>query len=222
MQYILTGCSSGLGFEIVKKLLDNKCSVIGLSRKLGKSGVMVDDPNFKHVTCDFGSRESIHKLDNFITGAPTVLIINAAQFLYEGDALTNVEKSREIFDVNYFSACALVEKLMSNGLVRVMFINSVAGVSAQSGQAQYSASKHALQAYSEVLAKVSVGREFDVMSINPGGLDTELWDDESLLDKSVTDNFIKPDCLAELIWSLLSLPPKTYVKSAVILPEHDV
>jgi len=101
-------------------------------------------------------------------------------------------------------------------------VNSVAGVTAQFGQAQYSASKHALQAYSESLAKLSVGRGFDVMSINPGGLNTELWQNEDVLDPSVTDTFIKPGDLAELICSFLRLPPKTYIRTAVILPEHDV
>jgi len=44
---------------------------------------------------------------------------------------------------------------------------------------------HALQAYSETLANDLVGRDFDVMSINLGGIDSELWDKVSLLEKTV-------------------------------------
>lgn len=222
MHYIVTGCSSGLGFEIVKKLIDNSCSVTGLSRKLGKAKAFDCEVGFEHIAYDLSVPNSITQLGRLKAVGPIVLIINAAQFKFEGDELMSVESAQEIFDINYFSACRLVEEFIGNGLVRVLFVNSVAGVSAQFGQAQYSASKHALQAYSESLAKLSVGKRFDVMSINPGGLNTELWQNEDVLDTSITDNFIKPDNFAELIWSFLRLPPNTYIRTAVILPEHDV
>jgi uncharacterized protein len=222
MHYIVTGCSSGLGFEILKKLMENSCSVTGLSRKIGKAAVFEHNEKFEHIVCDMSLPDSVNQLDRVKTSVPVVLIINAAQFRYEGEELMETDDAREIFHVNYFSACSLIEKFIDNGLARVLFINSVAGVDAQPGQAQYSASKHALQAYSEALAKLSVGKGFDVMSINPGGMDTELWKNEDLLDRSVTEKFIKPSDFADLIWSFLCLPPKTYVKTAVILPEHDV
>lgn len=222
MHYIVTGCSSGLGFEIVRKLLENSCSVIGLSRTLGKASVFDHEANFEHIACDLSRPDSINQLDRIQINGQVALVLNAAQFRFEGDELMSVIDAHEIFEVNYFSACRLVEKFIPSGLVRVLFVNSVAGVAAQFGQAQYSASKHALQAYSEALAKLSVGRSFDVMSINPGGLDTELWRNEDVLDTSVTDSFIKPDTLADLVWSFLRLPPKTYITSATILPEHDV
>jgi hypothetical protein len=56
---------------------------------------------------------------------------------------------------------------------------------------------HALQAYSELLAKDSVGKSFDVMSVNPGGIDTALWEDRKVLEKKVTDEFISPEVLSD-------------------------
>ena len=222
MHYILTGCSSGLGYEIAKQLLNANLDVIGLSRSVGKASSLLGSEHFEHISCDLRYHDSFGEIDHLMDGRDICIIVNAAQFRYEGDKSLNLADSKEIFDLNFFSAVSLVEKFKCHGLKRVLFINSVAGKIAQEGQSQYSASKHALQAYSETLAKYSVGKGFDVMSINPGGIDTELWSGEKVLAKAVTDTFIQPRVLSSLVFNFLSLPYKTYIKSAIILPEHDI
>lgn len=222
MNYILTGCSSGLGYEIARDLLDANLDVVGLSRSTGKASSLIGYERFEHISCDLRNDAYLSEIDHLMDGREICIIINAAQFRYEGAKPLSLNDSREVFDVNYFSAVSLVEKFKCQGLKRVLFVNSVAGKVAQQGQAQYSASKHALQAYSEALSKYSVGKDFDVMTINPGGIDTELWSGEEVLEKAVTDTFIQPTVLSGLICAFLRLPHKTYIKSAIILPEHDV
>ena len=224
MIYIITGCSSGLGYEIAAKLLLNKHKVVGLSRGLGKASDFSYDVNFTHVKCNLALEEDFEELDQILDfGKGGIsLILNAGMFEYEGDDLSELGMSKTIFNVNYFSATSLVKKFVEKGLVRVLFINSISGKTPQLGQGQYSASKHALQSYSETLAKFSVGRDFDVMSINPGGINSELWDKTELLNKDITNKFLDPTHLANLIYSLLMMPHKTYIQSMIILPEHDV
>lgn len=224
MRYIVTGCSSGLGHEITDQLLLNKHEVIGLSRNLGKASSFKNNKNFTHFSYDFSLNENFEELESFFDNnkGRVSIVINAGMFDYEGDELAELGRSREVFNVNYFSAVTLVKMFIERDLSRVLFINSISGMSPQPGQGQYSASKHALQAYSETLAKFSVGRDFDVMSINPGGINSELWDNTDLLTKKITDKFIQPKSLAKLVYSFLELPPKTYIKYAAILPEHDV
>jgi short-subunit dehydrogenase len=223
--YIVTGCSSGLGFEISRQLLDDDKSVIGISRELKKASDLLENKKFKHICADLSVDENFDELEIAVdrdSDNDVILIINAAIFHYEADNLLDTTVAKNIFNLNYFSPVALVNKFINKRLKRVLFINSVAGINSQEGQAQYSASKHALQAYSEVLAKYSVGRDFDVMSVNPGGIDTELWDSAALLTKDITDNFLKPKMLADIIVKILLIPTKTYIKSLIILPEHDV
>jgi len=222
--YVVTGCSSGLGFEITKQLLGKGYQVVGLSRSIGKSSLFNHYENFEYVSGDLSFSLSLDNLDNVLTACDgdVFLVLNGAQFVSEGTRALDTEETKALFDVNYFGAIALVQKLTQYQLKRVLFVNSVAGQDPQGGQAQYSASKHALQAYSETLAKDSVGLDFDVMSINPGGINTELWDKVSLLEKRVTDNFIEPSVLASLICNFLELPSKTYIRSFTILPEHDI
>ena len=222
--YLITGCSSGLGFEIANQLLRKNQKVLGFSRSIGKAVAFNDNDDFNHYAGDLMSPDDLTLLNDVLglDGEEINLVLNAAQFEFEGAVPLGVEKSKEMFGVNYFSAIALVEKFEKKGLKRVLFVNSVAGLHPQSGQGQYSASKHALQAYSEALAKYSVGRDFDVMTINPGGIDSELWDNVNFLEKSVRDSFIQPSTLAGLICNLLELPYKTYIRSFTVLPEHDV
>jgi len=220
--YIITGCSSGLGYSITEQLLKKGLNVIGLSRSEGKCSLFNKFDNFKHISLDLSEELDFTALDYLLDCDEIQIVINAAQFQFEGNASLDLKKTQSIFNVNYFSAVALVEKFKDRGLKRVLFVNSVAGIDSQDRQFQYSASKHALQSYSETLAKYSVGKNFDVMSINPGGINTELWANIDLLDDNVTNSFIPPNELASLICSFLELPKNIYIKSMIILPEHDV
>ena len=164
-------------------------------------------------------------MTNYINNVPNnsiTLVLNAAKFHYEEPGNEKIKLAKEIFNTNYFGAINIIQKCTLKKLKRVLFINSVAGLESQKAQAQYSSSKHALQAYSEILAKKSVGMNFDVMSINPGGINTELWKDNSILDKKIVNGFLNPEVLAKLICNLIDLPNNTYIKSFNILPEHDV
>ena len=60
------------------------------------------------------------------------------------------------------------------------------------------------------------------MNINPGGMNTELWDKTKLLKKEITNNFLDPDELSNLLVNLINMKGKVYIKSFKILPEHDV
>jgi len=223
--FVVTGSSSGLGFQIVKKLLLEGRTVIGIARKLGKASEFDSNEKFRFISTDLASEDKFMNLNPLIEGpdiGDIILILNAAIFDHDLSGTTDMKSARNIFSINYFSSVALVNKFIGHGLKRVLFVNSVAGKIAQLGQAQYSASKHALQAYSESLAKASRSHDFDVMSVNPGGINTELWEQSSLLNRNVTVNFLDPRHLASLICTLLMMPHKTYIQSMIILPEHDV
>jgi short-subunit dehydrogenase len=220
--YIVTGSSSGLGFALTKKLLQRGMNVVGVSRAVGECSIFKGSKGFQHIACDLGKDIDLSKFDTITSSNEVILIINAAQFEFESKETLSNERTKELFSINYFSAVALVDYFKTKRLSRVMFVNSIAGKEPQANQFQYSSSKHALQAYSEVLAKDSVGKSFDVMSVNPGGIDTALWEDRKVLEKKITDEFISPEVLSDFLSFMLELPKKTYIKSLAILPEHDI
>jgi len=224
-RYIVTGSSSGLGFEIAKRLVLAGKNVLGISRTRGKSDNLLRHDNFSLYQCDLSLDSDFEAVGSLIecgNDNEIILVLNAGVFDYQTESETNIISAKEMFNINYFSAISLINRFVQRGLTRVFFVNSISGIIPQSGQGQYSASKHALQAYSEVLAKESIHQGFDVMTINPGGINSELWQKTNILDNDVTEKFLDPEDLANVICTLLSLPKETYIRSMIILPRHDV
>jgi short-subunit dehydrogenase len=221
-KFIITGTSSGLGEGIALALLDSDENVVGISSSDIKNKYLVDNQSYDHIALDLNDLNAITSLDISKLVLPSdrvCLIINAAQFSFDDSMSIDIESSNRIFNINYHSAISLI-KLYKNNLKRVIFINSISGLNSQLNQSQYSASKHALQAYSEVLAKESIYLDFDVMSINPGGMKTPLWDK---IDNNVDQSqFLNIETVVNTVTFLSKLPSNTYVKNFILLPKSDV
>ncbi|MEM7673603.1 MAG: SDR family NAD(P)-dependent oxidoreductase [Verrucomicrobiota bacterium] len=226
MKYVITGGSSGLGFELAKRC-HQLGDVICFNRNVGKLGQLKHHQHFcRHYPIDL-SVDSLERRDCLMSaykeeleGHQYKLILNAAQFAIQ-DFNRMTDDAKRIFEINYFSQIELLKCLCQDGLKRVIFINSISGREGQANQFQYSASKHALQGFVSSLFKSSNEYDFDVININPGGMKTELWDDQGV-DHEKHKKFLEPSHVADLLMALIEFPGKVFVKSFEILPESDV
>lgn len=223
--YLITGCSSGLGLEVSKLLIESGKYVFGISRTIEESTGLLGKKNFVHICRDLTTNNDFSVLPRILkeySSERVTVIINAALFRYEVSPIAE-EESKRLFNINYFNSVKLVNSLISEELLeRVLFVNSVSGLVGQSNQSQYVASKHALQGFADSLAKESVGKFFDVMTVNPGGINTPLWRDVDQVSGDVVSKFLDPAALASVLVGLLTLPPNSYVRSMVVLPESDL
>ena len=224
MKYLVTGSSSGLGFQLCRKLLRHG-DVIGLSRSLGKCELLIQETNFSHISCDLSDpslfdlescfrQELLDRLGN----QDFTLILNAA-FFYQGSQRLSSLKLDQIFHVNVLSAFKLVDLAQTLCLKRVLFVNSVSGLIGQQAQHEYVSTKHALMGFSKSLAKSAKLSDFDVMSINPGGMKTELWDQYSHVS---SNDFLSPSLIADLCVTFLLIQGRTFIENFTILPASDV
>ena len=225
MIYIITGSTSGLGLKVALSLC-KKDKVIGVSRSMDiPCELLKYKENYRHCAIDLSDdsrkvRKSFEDLISTINSDEKItLIINAAKFLVS-DMVLDPEESVALFNSNFFNSTVLVKSLLGLRLRRVLFINSISGLVAQQNQYDYSASKHALQSFSDTLAISAKQFKFDVMTINPGGINTELWNKASI--SPPVEKFMDPTELAELIVFLLYLKGRYFIKNCVILPEIDV
>lgn len=225
MVYIITGSTSGLGLKIALKLCKEE-KVIGISRSTNIPLELREfNNNYSHYKLDLSEnswnvRKSFKKIISTLNpNERVVLIINAARFKISNTAL-DPEESITLFNSNFFNATVLVNSLLGGKLRRVLFVNSISGLLAQPNQYDYSASKHALQAYSDTLAISAKESDFDVMTINPGGINTELWNNADI--SPPVEKFIDPDELAGLVVYLLKLRGRIFIKNFTILPSVDV
>ena len=224
MKYLITGTSSGLGFELAAQLI-KKNDVIGISRNIGKFDKFSQLEHFNFIPYDLSSVEDEIKYSNFkkklineINLDDFTLIVNAAQF-YSGKNRLSVSKVKDMFTINLFSIMDLINSLRKFNLKRIFIVNSISGLVGNDNQHEYVSSKHALMGYTKSLIKEAKNSSYDVMSINPGGIKTELWNNYSNVD---TNSFIEPKELARIIVSLLKSKQKLFIENMAILPSVDV
>ncbi len=90
------------------------------------------------------------------------------------------EEHRAIFEVNYFGAIRLVQGVLPRMRARrqgaIINVSSVIGRVPLVGQAAYAASKHALEAATEVLAQELVAHGVRVALVEPGVFQTKIWE----------------------------------------------
>lgn len=227
MIYIITGTSSGLGYELTKKLL-RKNKVIGVARQeISKNKFSENElKNYSHFKIDLSLefskiKPAILKLFDFIPDYEEfTLVMNAAKFTISEEIL-NINESMDLYNCNFFNITQIVKEASSiPNFRRVLFINSISGLIAQSSQYDYSASKHALQAFSDSLSLFAKEKKFDVMTINPGGMQTELWN--KVDNGPDTSDFLDPEEVSDIIASLLELKGRFFIKKFVLLPPSDL
>lgn len=148
----VTGASKGIGFEICRMLLGKGCKVYGLARTAGNN----DDIHW--IKCDVTDTESVqqaflHILDK--EGRIDILICNAgvgisgaAEFIPEKDHIMQTDVN---FNGAVRCAAAVVPHMREAGGGRIVFISSLAAIFPLPFQGFYSATKAALNAYSDSL-----------------------------------------------------------------------
>lgn len=225
MKYVVTGSSSGLGYSIAEKLLDQG-HVIGVSRR--KREVMIADKhanNFTHIEADLSIEDTfsenssvIHRLKEQLDIDEFTLVLNAGVF-YSGTCRLEADERSNLFWVNLFSIMELIRQMQKLNLKRIFFINSISGLIGQKTQHEYASSKHGLMGYIRSLINEAKNMPYDVMVINPGGINTELWAEYPAID---TKDFLCPDELAKVVVSLITIKQRLFIPSFTILPPSDL
>jgi len=173
---LVTGASSGIGFETASLLAARDYRTFGTSRepekRPGPKGVEMlkldvrSEENARAVVDDIQQREG--RLD--------ILVNNAGFGLFGGIEETSPQEAREQLETNFWGAVRMIANVLPHMRERrsgrIVNISSVLGFMAVPFQGFYVASKHALEGYSEVLS-LEV-REFGihVVLIEPSSIRT--------------------------------------------------
>ncbi len=181
---LVTGASSGIGFEIVKRLAADHLVFAGVRRK--QDGIEVEKlgPNVKAVILDVTDRKQLEAAFEKIEAAhnsdrPFHLVNNAGIAVsapIEGVAL---DALREQFEVNVFgaiSACQVFSPLLRKNRGRIVMIGSISGLISAPFLGVYSASKFALEAITSSLRMEMAPFGVSVFMIRPGQVETPIWE----------------------------------------------
>ena len=151
---LVTGASTGIGRATAEALRDAGYRVFGTSRK----SVPQRSDGIAMLTCDVTSDAFVAKLvDDILTEAGRIdLLVNNAGFGVQGAAEeTSIAQVRSLFETNFHGVVrvtnAVLPIMREQGGGRILNVSSVLGLIPAPYGAYYSATKHALEGYSESL-----------------------------------------------------------------------
>lgn len=174
MNIVITGASSGIGKVIGEYLLTRGHQVIGTSRyHEGPFGHLellrldvTSDESVEEFTQTLGSR--FDRID--------VLINNAGFALCGPIENTSIAECKEQFETNYFGVVRVTTSLLpffrKQRTGKIITISSLAGLIGMPFQAHYSASKFALEGFTEALRMELSPFHIQACTINPGDFHT--------------------------------------------------
>jgi len=184
---LVTGASSGIGRAIAVECSKMGAQMIITGRnkmRLNETFASLSDGNHIQITADLSVEQDIEnliaslpKLDGCVNNAG-IIRQQLLQFSEKKDIL-------EMFETNTFSSFLLIQKLIQNKKLNkkasIVFINSISGVYCSAiGEALYSATKGAVNGYLKGLALEVANRGIRVNSVNPGVVETNLFDSASM------------------------------------------
>ena len=176
---IITGTSSGIGFELVNIFSKNNHRVLALSRDNSKlrelkfDGVDAIDFDLNHN--DYGKINEFLKKDEKID----ILINNAGYLVNKPFKETTLEDFQMVYSTNVFSVAMLIKNtidFMESGS-NVLNISSIGGIQGSlkfPGLSAYSSSKGALNILTEMLAEEYKDRGIHFNSLALGSVQTKM------------------------------------------------
>ena len=175
---LVSGSSSGIGFEICSQASDLGLNVIAISRNVEPlKGIL----NIKSYSVDVTNQEQIEKFVKKLISEDIkidILINNAGFLVKDRFRNTTYEIFKEIYDVNVFGLATLTRLVLPiiNRDGQVINITSVGGLNASKkfpGLSAYSSSKGAVITLTEVLAEEYKSRpRFNCLAL--GSVQTEM------------------------------------------------
>lgn len=173
---LVTGASSGFGKETAQYLSKKGFRVYGSSRKCF-NGEKAGD--FTMVNMDVTNEESVRDAVNYILdreGKIDVLYNNAGMGISGSIEDTTLEEAKLIFETNFFGMMRVTRAVLPNmrkmGQGYIINTSSIGGIIGLPFQGLYSASKFAVEGFTEALSKEVKGFGIKVCMIEPGDFKT--------------------------------------------------
>ena len=152
---LVTGASTGIGREITQLLAQRGARVFGTARN-PKSAKPI--PGVEIIRLDVTDDASVNEAVQHIVqkaGPVEVLVNNAGYGLTGALEETTLQEARDQFETNFFGVLrvtnAVLARMRQAGYGRIVNISSVVGFIPAPFMGMYTASKHAVEGYTETL-----------------------------------------------------------------------
>ena len=215
---IITGATGGIGNSLIKKFTDNGSIVLATGTKEEKLNNLKS--KFSNIHIEKFNLDEHKNIESFIEDASNKLggldiLVNNAGITLDNISIRLTEENwKKVLDVNLtatFMMCKFaIKKMLKNKSGKIINITSIVGHTGNLGQANYSASKAGIVAFSKSLAIEYAKKNININCISPGFIKTEMTDKidekfkETIISKIPSSRLGEPEDVANAVLFLAS------------------
>jgi short-subunit dehydrogenase len=191
---IVTGASTGIGFELAKRcaregydllIAADEPEIVQAAASLREAGTQVEA-----VQADLATTEGVDKLYAAAKGRQVdALLANAGRGLGHAFLDQDFDKARRVVDTNITGTVYLIHKVGNDmrrrNSGRILIVGSIAGFIPGSFQAVYNGTKAFLNSFSFALREELKDTQVTVTCLMPGATETEFFRRADMLDTAV-------------------------------------
>jgi short-subunit dehydrogenase len=185
---LVTGASSGIGAALARELAKRGATVGLVARREDRlaevlSDCRADAPDSRMWVADLSDLDraaevAVEAWDAF--GHLDCLVNNAGVPMRRHTTRLDLPTLEWVMRVNFLAPAhmtlTLLPRMLERGEGMIVNVSSVAGRLGNANEAAYSASKFALCGWSEAIAVDLFDSGVTIRLVNPGPIDTEIWD----------------------------------------------
>lgn len=186
---VVTGASTGIGYDAVRILAENNFLVVATVRKeTDKQNILKNFPkNVKVILLDVQHFSEVEKLPQILLndlGITEVFgLVNNAGVAHAGPfAYQKFSDVSDVIGINILALMKVTQVLLpimgleTGAPGRIVNISSIAGRVSTPFLSVYAASKHAVEGFSEGLRQELVIKNIKVSVVGPGSIKTPIWE----------------------------------------------
>ncbi|WP_312530966.1 SDR family oxidoreductase [Paracoccus sp. (in: a-proteobacteria)] len=226
----ITGAASGIGLACAKAMLDAGAKVVLIDRAEDRLRALCAElgPNAFPLVIDLMDPASVDTmLDGIISQAGGLDIFHANAGAYIGGPLVEGDPNAwdRMLNLNINAAFRSVHAVLGHMIAQksgdILMTSSVAGVVPVIWEPIYTASKHAVQAFTHTVRRQVSEHGVRVGAVLPGPVVTALLDDwpQAKMDEALANgSLMQPKEVADCVVFMLSRPRNVVIRDLVILP----
>ncbi len=224
---IITGGTSGLGFEIAKNIVVNRkrsiCIVGRNEDRLHKATEKLhdfnQDINILTIKANIGIEKDVSKVfDSLKNYDIDQLYNNAGVGRFGSPDSISGDIINEVFSANLVGLILMTSyglRNMNSEENYIVNIMSTAAHVSRPKESVYCAAKWGARGFTEALKAATKGTNYRVISVYPGGMNTPFWSEECGLNPD-TSKFMSPGDVADKIVNLIFNVDSTVITDIVL------
>ena len=242
---LITGASSGIGEATALALAAEGADVALVARRRDRLEALVErlNPSVRSLVIDAditdeeAARAAIGTAVDEL-GRLDVLVNNAGVMLLGRVNGAPVEEWRRMIEINVVALLPMTHAALPHliaaaaddrrGVADVVNVSSVAGRVAFRGSAVYNATKFGVGAFSEALRQEVAGKHVRVSLVEPGGVDTELYDHirpdigDPMKKQLESIDMLQPSDIADAVAYAVTRPRHVAINEQLVRPTQQV